>query len=556
MISPNDIRDGRYTRSVRFEDFASRARSSEFGWVMPVATNVFRMTQLRTNVNLTGIHTLSLSGDNAFRIYSSESTNGPPLLVGGQSITNGMNAVSFLSGSDTTIYVESFTNGISTLTYSFVGTGSASGIVCRATIKMTGVEVKFDSMYDTFNPANRIFNPTLKDDPPTIPTNKLYLVESPDLGCYQAGLKISCEPSALLGRILAAVYYDGNKLDSTDSQFLPDGTTDTMGATTLVFTDASPVAGITDYPVKVGYDRNANHLLDDNEVFPDFMVKNPETGAVIGSPVIRGSDSAKYDESLYMLSAGGALNSLNTPYASALLEIFLAGNTNSLSGSKVPTSVATSSFDAFGGYLSEWLTHNAGVPFSAAGVTEMTEYQWDDTTEFSDLVAESPQIKNPITEYYETVVYHQATNIFENLPVGSVVHFPEDADGDSVPHASLSPPWVSGSTVEFNAGSLIPAPLDDLFSAIARARIVSHKVRYTVEKQHSIIWGDRPVVTEVQSWGEIEDLYDFNQEAGQLSEWGGTVQLGYGNGSKSAYRGNGQIYRTRIIFNKAYEELP
>jgi hypothetical protein len=110
--------------------------------------------------------------------------------------------------------------------------------------------------------------------------------------------------------------------------------------------------------------------------------------------------------------------------------------------------------------------------------------------------------------------------------------------------------------VEFNVGSLIPAPLDDLFSAIARARIVSHKVRYTVEKQHSILWGDKLVVTGVQSWGEIEDLYDFNQESGQLSEWGATVQLGYGNGSKFDYRSKGQIYRTRITFNKTYEELP
>jgi len=60
----------------------------------------------------------------------------------------------------------------------------------------------------------------------------------------------------------------------------------------------------------------------------------------------------------------------------------------------------------------------------------------------------------------------------------------------------------------------------------------------------------------VQSWGEIEDLYDFNQEAGQLSEWGATVQLGYGNGHHSAYRNAGQIYRTRIFFNKTYTKLP
>ena len=416
---------------------------------------------------------------------------------------------------------------------------------------MMSSSVEFLSMHDTFNPANRIFNATPKDDPPAIPTNKLYLVESADLSCYQAGLEIASNPPEALSRMVAAVYYDGEKIQGSDTLFLPDG------KATLIFEDASLVAGITDYPVEVGFDRNGDHLLDDSEIISGFMVKHPVAGTVIGPPIIRGSDSAKYDESVYMLSAGGALNSLNTPYASALLEIFLAGNTNSLPGNKLPTSMATCSFDAFGGYLSEWLTHNAGALFNDVGVTEMSEYQWDDTTEFSALVAEYPQIEDPISDHYENTIFHIVTNAFENMPVGTILYFPESTEGTDVPHVSLSPTnWVSGCTVEFNVGSLIPAPLDDLFSAIARARIVSHKVRYTVEKQHSILWGDKLVVTGVQSWGEIEDLYDFNQEAGQLSEWGATVQLGFGNGSKSAYRSKGQIYRTRITFNKTYEELP
>ena len=66
----------------------------------------------------------------------------------------------------------------------------------------------------------------------------------------------------------------------------------------------------------------------------------------------------------------------------------------------------------------------------------------------------------------------------------------------------------------------------------------------------------RLLVTGVESWGEIEDLYDFNQNAGQLSEWGATVQLGYGNGSKALYRSAGKIYRTKIIFDKTYGGLP
>ena len=81
-------------------------------------------------------------------------------------------------------------------------------------------------------------------------------------------------------------------------------------------------------------------------------------------------------------------------------------------------------------------------------------------------------------------------------------------------------------------------------------------MRYTVEKKHAIIWGDYLDVIGVQSWGEIEDLYDFNHEAGMLSQWGATMQLGYGNGHHAAYRNGGKIYRTRVLFTKTYEELP
>ena len=77
-----------------------------------------------------------------------------------------------------------------------------------------------------------------------------------------------------------------------------------------------------------------------------------------------------------------------------------------------------------------------------------------------------------------------------------------------------------------------------------------------VRNRHSIIWGDYLDVIGVQSWSEIEDLYDFNQEAGMLSEWGSTMQLGYGNGYHAIYRNSGKIYRTRITFEKTYTELP
>ena len=113
---------------------------------------------------------------------------------------------------------------------------------------MMSSSVEFVSMHVTFNPANRIFNPTPKDDPPAIPTNKLYLVESPDLSCYQARLEVACTPPGALSKVVAAVYYDGEKIQGSDTLFLPSG------EATLVFDDASLVDGITDYSVKVGLD--------------------------------------------------------------------------------------------------------------------------------------------------------------------------------------------------------------------------------------------------------------------------------------------------------------
>lgn len=133
----------------------------------------------------------------------------------------------------------------------------------------------------------------------------------------------------------------------------------------------------------------------------------------------------------------------------------------------------------------------------------------------------------------------------------AVLHYPEDTGGDDVPHTSLSPSWGSGSTAEFNAEPLIHAPLGDLFSTIARARITSHKARYTVEKKHSILSGNYIDVIDVRSWGEIEDLYDFNHEDSELPSHAAAHQIGYGNGDNG--RSQGFIFRDQILIDHTYD---
>jgi hypothetical protein len=122
--------------------------SAEYGWLMPVSTNVLRKLRLRTDVGLSGgAYTLSLAGEaGAFRVWADNSgTNAMPLLACGQSITNEVGGVTFLAGEDTDLYVEAVSNGTATITYFYAGEGDATNISCCAELMMTAVrpEIEF-----------------------------------------------------------------------------------------------------------------------------------------------------------------------------------------------------------------------------------------------------------------------------------------------------------------------------------------------------------------------------------------------------------------------------
>jgi hypothetical protein len=113
-----------------------------YGWAVPVAGNVFRKVQLRTDVGLEGLHILALKGS-GFRVWRSANpgTNDVPLLVGGQAATNGVGGVSWDASATATVYVEAVTNGTARLTYAFLGVGAAAGVVSRASLKMAAVSI-------------------------------------------------------------------------------------------------------------------------------------------------------------------------------------------------------------------------------------------------------------------------------------------------------------------------------------------------------------------------------------------------------------------------------
>ncbi|MGI5870401.1 MAG: hypothetical protein ACOX9C_13285, partial [Kiritimatiellia bacterium] len=96
------------------------------GWLLPPASNVCRKVQLRTDVDLPGMHVLSLSRDSTARVWRTRhpAPGDVPLLVGDQSVTNGVDGVSWTIDDPDHVYVE-VGGGTSILTYAFLGAGAA-----------------------------------------------------------------------------------------------------------------------------------------------------------------------------------------------------------------------------------------------------------------------------------------------------------------------------------------------------------------------------------------------------------------------------------------------
>jgi hypothetical protein len=115
-----------------------------------------------------------------------------------------------------------------------------------------------------------------------------------------------------------------------------------------------------------------------------------------------------------------------------------------------------------------------------------------------------------------------------------------------VPHTSESLGWPY-TTVTFDE-PLIWNPVDDVNGSIGRGRVISHEAQYTVEKK-SFLGVEYLDVVAVHYVGGVEDLYDFNYEAGLIAGQPAILQIGHGNGSYGASRDAANIYRDRIEFN-------
>ncbi|MDD2601205.1 MAG: hypothetical protein PHO37_18600 [Kiritimatiellae bacterium] len=131
--------DLNFDNNIDSIDYAAASSLTEHGWAMPAASNTLRKVELKTDLLIPGHLILSLTGSAQLRVWTTATptANDTPLLVTGQTITNGVDGASFGAYPVSTLYVEAISSGIATLTYSYVGTGSAEGYENGAKLEVT-----------------------------------------------------------------------------------------------------------------------------------------------------------------------------------------------------------------------------------------------------------------------------------------------------------------------------------------------------------------------------------------------------------------------------------
>ncbi len=416
----------------------------------------------------------------------------------------------------------------------------------NGTISPQIIKIEFGSLLETSNAVNRIFNPTPKDDPPPVSSNKLYVVESPADGQFHVKLSVNTAPASLNSLLMYAVFDNtGSKVTGAEGHF------PTSGGADISFAHTGSSTNFLDYEIKVGYDLNTNVTLDTNEVFP-VRVRD-SSGYGKGAPTVRGIVASAYDDDVSDLNWLFDTPWLVLPNASALLHIFMDGDTHSIYSSRLPTSTNAITFNCFTDPYAIWLTHNAGAAFTNTGNAEIKLYTWGTNTLMADMVCKSGTMEVPVQVFFSNTVLAAATAYFATNAVGTVTNFPLDGTMYDIPHADESQQWttnyLSGVTVTFYQTIGTTSTVDDVNHSIGRGRVLTHKARFTIQT-YLDFWGSIKTNTITHFSGAVEDLYDFNAEDKGPGGEAAVIQLGHGNGCYSTGRIQGQIFRNRIEFDQ------
>ena len=476
------------------------------------------------------------------------------------------------------------------------------------------VDVRLVRLFETANEANRISNPTRKDDTTgnpdaeteivnagtpleeryAAPRNYLYTVGDPVTGNFNVSAQFDATGAEGCTNYYCAFYQpDGQKAPGTETNI-------DLTAESVAFSLPAP-ALVTNvvWGLRGGLDVNHNATLDNDEASSFAIYTN--SANVVKHACIKGITKEQYETDRQVINRRVYWYIDNpptwiVPNARSFLTLFYRnGLTSELDESYRPNSTTEISFDAFSANNScfaEWLTHNSGLNFSSYGVGPIVKYGWNSQSTISKFLAKQTpfQLKTyhadinsgavsetltttgtKLKQFYETNVISVAQSLLANEENGAIAVLPStngwyDVSSSDI-FQGLSPAWVPGLTIdvgEYYGYSGIPAIiLDynayegrvnnyDAHGTIGRGRLINPSYRFFVEKQTTPTGSAQYIVTNVTFSCTISDLYDFNHEDGDIATSAASIQIGYGAGAMSRYPQYGKIFMHEIDIKMDY----
>ncbi len=478
------------------------------------------------------------------------------------------------------------------------------------------VDVRLASFFETANEANRIFNPTRKDDTTgnqaaetevvyagtpmeeryAAPRNFLYTVGDPVTGNFNVSARFDATCADGCTNYYCAFYPRGGgpKVPGTETNV-------DFTASSVSFSLPAPsLATNVVWELRGGLDLNCNATLDSDEAAPFAIYTN--SANVVKYACLKGMTKEEYEADRQIINRRVYWYVDNppttvAPNARSLLTLFYQkGDTLELDASYRPNSITTVAFDAFAtdaSCFSEWLTHNSGLELSPAGAGEIVKYGWNAQSALSRFLVDrnpfalSQHSADPqagvyshsltltgdrLKQFYETNVVVLAQALLAGAEIGATIVLPGSNGWYDVSNAGvfedLSPAWVPGVTVgvgeDYGLGGWAAVLMDlasygghihefDAHGAIGKGRLVNPSYRFTVMKAENEGGDVQYVATHVTFSCLISDLYDFNREDVGIAACAASVQLGYAAGHPGSYSQYGKIYMHEVEVLKDYD---
>lgn len=387
--------------------------------------------------------------------------------------------------------VTAITTGVATVTATDSGVGH-----CVGTKTVAVLSIQLEQIRERDAPCNRAPNPKQTTH------SRLFVCTEPS-GQVELDVVATILPNDLQQHVLCAAFDGGTRL--ANARFGGEGISG------LTFIPSLPTQTAQ---IKLGLDDNGNEVLDLDEI------RNAGTNLDLMS--FTGAHYAAQWQELDSRASWAKL--LNVDVGASLLLRFLDGD-------DPPLPFDTTSYAAINCFSQGNLTHNAGAEFNILGNGVLELNTWMGTNTAGVNIAESDELATVVN----TVLDNHRTEVIDYFTTHPNTN-------------TYSASWfLHDINVNFAEDSLLPNMAEyDLHVAFGHAKIADLTVRVTVTR-----WPLGNLnIERLEIYGELEDLYDFDHEAGGLNSSGAVLQIGWRQNELERSAGN--IFFDRVYFERSF----